>query len=93
MVQAVAVFVITTVIGSLGGLIGKSIKDAKTQREATRSLLRTEMVKFYYKYRDEKKVPYYIKEAWLQDYAAYKKLHGNSFIDDLKPEVDGWEIE
>ena len=93
MVQGVAVFVVTTLLGSLGGLIVKSIKDARTQREATRSLLRTEMVKIYYKYRDEEKVPYYIKEAWLDDYAAYKKLHGNSFIDDLKPEVDDWEIE
>lgn len=93
MVQGVAIFVITTVMSSLAGLIVKSIKDAKTQREATRSLLRTEMVESYYKYRDKEKVPYYIKEAWLHNYAAYKKLHGNSFIDDLKPEVGEWEIE
>ena len=93
MVQGVAVFVITTLMGSLAGLIGKSVKDAKTQREATRSLLRMQMVEIYYEYRDKEKVPYYIKEAWLHAYAAYKKLRGNSFIDDLKPEVDEWEIE
>lgn len=93
MVQNIAIFVITTLIGLLIGFIGKSIKDARTQREATKSLLRTEMVKIYYKYRDEEKVPYYIKKAWLDNYASYKGLNGNSFIDDLKVEVDDWDIE
>lgn len=93
MVQSIVVFVVTTVIGSLAGLIGKSIKDARTRREATRSLLRTEMVKAYYKYRKTKKMPHYIKEAWFYDYAIYKKLHGNSFVDNLKMEIDEWETE
>lgn len=93
MVQGVTVFIVTTLISSVLGLTGKLIKDARTQREATRSLLRTEMVKAYYKYRKSKKMPYYIREAWYEDYVSYKKLHGNSFVDDLKSEIDEWGIE
>lgn len=93
MVQSIAAFVITSLIGSLFGLIGKVIIDARAQREATKSLLRTEMVKAYYKYRNNKKMPYYIRSAWYEDYASYKKLKGNSFVDDLKGEIDEWEVE
>lgn len=93
MVHDVAVFVVTTLITLLFGLVGKVIVDAKAQRSATKSLLRTEMVKAYYKYREYRKMPYYIKRSWYEDYEAYKKLKGNSFIEDLKLEIDGWEIE
>ena len=93
MIQGVTIFLATTLLGSIFGLTGKLIKDARTQREATVNLLRTEMVKAYYKYRDRKKMPYYVKEAWYHDYASYKKLHANTFIDDIKVEIDTWEIE
>lgn len=93
MVQSVVVFLVTSLIGTLFGLIGKVIVDAKAQREATKSLLRTEMVKAYYKYRHKKKMPYYVKAAWCEDYGSYRKLKGNSFIMDLKKEIDEWEIE
>ena len=93
MVHDVAVFVVTTLIAFLFGLVGKVILDAKAQRGATKSLLRTEMVKAYYKYKEFGKMPYYVKESWYEDYEAYKKLKGNSFIEDLKLEIDGWEIE
>ena len=93
MLQGIIVFIATTLISSTLGVAGKLIKDSITQREATRSLLRTEMVKIYYKYRETKKMPYYIREAWFHNYASYKKLRGNSFVDDLKLEINEWEIE
>lgn len=93
MLQSILIFVATSLIGSLFALIGKTIIDARAQREATKSLLRTEMVKAYYKYRTAKKMPHHAKTAWYNNYEAYRKLKGNSFIVDLKTEVDEWEIE
>lgn len=75
------------------GMISKVLKDMKTQKIAIQSLLRSEMVKVYYKYQKEKKLPYYTKVAWYEDYEAYTKLGGNSFIQNLKKEIDDWEVE
>lgn len=93
MVENIVVGVAVSLICSLFALIGKVIIDARAQREATKSLLRTEMVKAYYKYKETKRMPYYVKKAWYEDYEAYRKLKGNSFIMDLKKEIDEWEIE
>lgn len=93
MIHEIAMFLITTAIGALFALIAKVFIDLKAQREATLCLLRTEMTKFYYRYRDEKKMPYYIKEAWYLSYEKYTKLNGNTFIQDIKREIDAWEVE
>lgn len=74
-------------------MIAKIIKDLKTQKVAIQSLLRSEMVKVYYRYRKEQKLPYYTKVAWYEDFEAYTKLGGNSFIKDLKNEIDKWEVD
>lgn len=91
---------ITTIIGCLatgiyGYLIGKvkSIKsENKTQSEAIKSLLRTSMVNTYYAYKKSKRIPYYEKESWYAEFECYTKLGGNSFIKDIKKEIDEWEI-
>lgn len=93
MLESVIVYFLTTVLGLLIGLVGKLVLDAVNQRHATKSLLRSEMVRVYYKYRESKKIPHYIKEAWYDNYTSYKKLKGNSFIDDLKHDIDEWEVE
>ena len=90
--------IITTLIGCIvtgvfGFLVGKvkTIKiENKTQSEAIKSLLRASMVSTYYRYKKEKRIPYYEKESWYLEYESYKKLKGNSFIDDLKNEIDSW---
>lgn len=90
------------VIGVFGFLVGKIktiknekgfyLKENKTQSEAIKSLLRASMVSTYYRYKKEKRIPYYERENWGYEYESYKKLGGNSFIDDLKVEIDSWEI-
>ena len=92
--------IITTLIGCIvTGIFGflvvkiKSVKDInKTQNEAIKALLRASMVSTYYRYKNTKKIPYYERESWGCEYESYKKLGGNSFIDDLKVEIDSWEI-
>ena len=93
MTESIMVFLITTALATLFGLMGKLFIDMSAQRKGTISLLRTEMTKTYYKYRDRKCMPYFIKEAWYANYEAYTALKANSFIKDLKKEIDEWGVE
>ena len=81
--------------GIFGYLVGKvkSVKDInKTQNEAIKSLLRASMVSTYYEYKKERKIPYFEKESWYAEFESYTQLGGNSFIKDIKKEIDIWEI-
>lgn len=99
--------VISTLIGCIvtgvfGFLVGKLktiksekelyLNENKTQSEAIKSLLRASMVSTYYRYKEAKKIPYYEKESWYAEFESYTQLGGNSFIKDLKLEIDTWEI-
>ena len=55
-------------------------------------LLRNEMLTIYYHNREKKTIRQYEYENFLMLYKAYKALHGNSFIDKIKKEVDEWEV-
>lgn len=90
--QSILIYICTTVIGVLIGYIIKQITEYRNIKSAIRGLLRSEMVEMYYHYRDTKKIPYYVKEAWTMNYDIYKGLQGNSFIDGLKVEIDKWEV-
>lgn len=96
MIKIINILISWAIPVAMGGfltMIGKIIKDLATQKIAIQSLLRSEMVKVYYRYREDKRLPYYTKTAWYEDYEAYTKLGGNSFIKDLKKEIDDWEVE
>ena len=90
--NSILIYICTTVIGVLIGYIIKQITEYRNIKSAIRGLLRSEMVEMYYHYRDTKKIPYYVKEAWNMNYDIYKGLQGNSFIDGLKVEIDKWEV-
>ena len=54
--------------------------------------LRSDMLRIYYQYKDEKKIRQYELENFIYLYKAYKALHGNSFIDKIYKEVmNEWE--
>ena len=93
MIEIIIKSAITIFVSGFLGLIVKVIKDKTTKKIAIQSLLRSEMVKVYYRYREDKRLPYYTKVAWYEDYEAYTKLGGNSFIRDLKKDIDNWEVE
>ena len=61
-------------------------------KEGQKCLLRSEMLRVYYKNRSEDKIRQYEYENFVFCYKAYKKLGGNSFIDHIKDEVDKWEV-
>lgn len=86
---------ILTLIGEVGALIGTiaacAISISKVMN-GTKCLLRSEMLRIYYKHKDSQQIRQYEYENFVYLYEAYKKLGGNSFIDKIYLEVKKWEI-
>ena len=61
--------------------------------EGQKCQLRSDMLRTYYKHKDECKIRQYEFENFLFLYKAYKALKGNSFIDKIHDEVIKWEVE
>lgn len=68
------------------------IMGTKAIREGQMCLLRVEIVRLYYRHRDDKKLREYEYALLDQCYKAYKTLGGNSFIDHIYAEMQEWEI-
>lgn len=60
--------------------------------EGQKCLLRSDMLRMYYRHRDEKKIRQYEYENIVHEYAAYKALKGNSFMDKVYAEIESWEV-
>ena len=56
-------------------------------------LLRSEMVRIYYKCKDNRTIRQYEFENFEHLHKAYKALKGNSFIDKVWNEVQTWKID
>lgn len=78
--------------GVIGGAAAWLIRSLHLMRDGIRCQLRSEMLRIYYKHREEDRLRQYEKENFLLLYGAYKKLGGNSFIDDVAKEVRTWEV-
>ena len=61
-------------------------------REGQKSLLRTEIVRIYYRHHDDRKLREYEYKNMEECYKAYKALKGNSFIDRIHAEMQEWDI-
>ena len=57
-----------------------------------RCQLRSEMLRIYYRHREEGQIRQYEYENFIKLYEAYKALKGNSFIDKIYEEVKTWEV-
>ena len=60
--------------------------------EGQKCLLRADMLRTYYKHRDDGEIRQYEYENFLTTYEAYKALGGNSFIEHIFEEVKHWEV-
>lgn len=65
---------------------------SKAIKDGMKCQLRADMLHTYYKNKDKQKIRQYESENFQYEYDAYKALHGNSFIDKIKREVDEWEV-
>lgn len=60
--------------------------------EGQKCLLRGEMLRTYYKHKEDGEIRQYEYENFLTTYAAYKALGGNSFIEHIYREVKDWSV-
>ena len=77
---------------SLAGLIVSVAVSIRKVFAGQRCMLRSDMLRIYYRHRDEATIRQYERENFDMLYEAYKKLHGNSFIDDVYDEVRKWKV-
>ena len=90
---------ICTRVMAVGALLGALIKPLRQRvhgvtasKPGLRCLPRSDMLHTYYMFKDENKIRQYELENCMHLYNAYKAMGGNSFIDHIKQEVDGWEV-
>ena len=85
-----------TTIAAAVILIVKPIREKvlgiKKEDDGVRCLLRSDMLRTYYRHREAKQIRQFEYENFILEYKAYKAMKGNSFIDHIKSEVDEWEV-
>lgn len=83
-------------IATCAALLIKPVREwlmgTKEIREAQRCLLRSEIVRIYYRHHEDKQLREYEYRNLVQCYEGYKALKGNSFIDHIYAEMQDWEI-
>lgn len=82
---------ISEILALIGILVGCIVSIGKVMN-GTKCLLRSEMLRIYYRHRDTGEIRQYEYENFVYLYEAYKKLKGNSFIDKIYAEVKKWKI-
>ena len=84
-------------IATCAALIIRPVREwlmgTKEIRDGQRCLLRSEIVRIYYRHHDDQKLKEYEFKNMDQCYDAYKALGGNSFIDKIHDEMKAWDIE
>lgn len=89
---------IAKLVGTIGTIGGAVVFMAKVWREQVKSkagqlcLLRQEMLKIYYKHREDKTIRQYEAENFVMMYEAYKARGGNSFITEVYENVTSWKL-
>lgn len=67
-------------------------KDNEVIKESSLCTLRNDITQIYYKHVDEKKFSTREKENLIKMNDAYKKLHGNTYIEEIYEETMHWEV-
>lgn len=83
---------LVTVVAAAAGILWQLYSKFDAVVEGIRCQLRTEMLRTYYRHKDDKTIRQYEKENFEHNYKAYKALGGNSFVDDIHNEVKKWEV-
>lgn len=83
-------------IATCTALVIKPVREwlmgTRALREGQCCLLRSEIVRTYYRHHEDEKLREYEYKNVTQCYEAYKTLGGNSFIDHIYNEMQKWEI-
>ncbi len=87
-----AIATLITEISILLGVVIPVIVNVRKISSGTKCQLRSEMLRMYYRHRQDGKIRQYEYENFVMLYEAYKALKGNSFIDKIYREVQEWEV-
>ncbi len=68
------------------------VTGARELRDGLKCQLRSDMLRTYYKHKDEEHIRQHEMENFLLEYRAYKALKGNSFVDIIEREVKTWTV-
>ena len=75
----------------LVGLVTGFIEMKKASKEATKCSLRNDILQIYTNCKEKKEITLYELEAISLSYELYKKLKGNSFVDSIYKEIQGYK--
>lgn len=96
MITNIIYYVITLILGALFTYVVKVIGSINNKFKnielSNQNLLRSEIVRIYYHYKDTKKIPYYEKEVANTCGDAYFKNNGNLFVEDILKDINSWEV-
>lgn len=84
-----------TLIGEIAALFGVLISGIVCigkVMNGTKCMLRSEMLRIYYRHQNSAEIRQYEYENFIYLYEAYKKLNGNSFIDKVYEEVKKFKV-
>ena len=70
----------------------KAQEDLQCIREGVKCMLRGAILTVYYKHHNEDAITQYEYQNVELQYAAYKALGGNSFIDKVYEDITKWEV-
>lgn len=94
--KAILTIVSFSITGTLGFMIAR-LKDYKkrdkTQEEALKCLLRSNITSKYYVYTELKEIPLYEKENIDYMFEQYDKMGGNSYVEGLVKEINALPIK
>lgn len=80
-------FITTAALGYFTAKIKSYKEKDATQQEALKCLLRSNITKIYYKYTEIGSIPQFEKENVTYMHEQYKKMNGNSYVDEIYPEI------
>lgn len=83
---------IITGVAAAAAVIWAVIRWAKRITDGAKCQLRSDMLRTYYRHRETETIRQYEFENFVLSYEAYKALGGNSFIEHIWAEVNGWEV-
>ena len=86
-------FITTGALGYFTAKIKSYREKDMVQEEALKCLLRSSITKIYYKYIKVGSIPQFEKENVTYLHEQYKKMNGNSYVDELYPEIMKLPIE
>lgn len=74
------------------GMLGAFIKFYSAMIESTKCSLRNDILEIYDRCKNDKKITHYQLESIQYSYELYKKLKGNSFVEDVVRRVNNFEL-